>query len=77
MAETMSFAQLSAMHNNPDYLIIDKKSSKKTWNGTILTYDKGHGHWLSNFVMETGNLRYVRRSNHLLRFGDNFQYREG
>jgi ketosteroid isomerase-like protein len=77
MMESMSFSQLSEMRSNPDYLITGSKPTKQTWNGTFLTFDKGHKHWLSHFVMEAGNMRYVRRSNHLLGFGDNFQYREG
>jgi short subunit dehydrogenase-like uncharacterized protein len=77
MVSTLSLKSMYEMSANPEYLNPDVKPSKSTWTSTSVTYDKTLKQWLGPFVMETTNLKYVRRSNFLLGYGDEFQYREG
>ncbi|KAJ2992178.1 hypothetical protein HDV02_003245 [Globomyces sp. JEL0801] len=77
MMESTPIRELYKLTTNPEYLAPKVIPNKKSWNGTLVYYDKGLQTWQTPFLMESGNLRYVRRSNYLLNYGPNFQYCEG
>jgi short subunit dehydrogenase-like uncharacterized protein len=77
MIDSMKLSELKEMVGNPDYLAPNSVSNGKVWNGTTMYYDKGLRIWQTPFIMESTNLRLVRRSNALLDYGSTFQYCEG
>lgn len=75
MLSSSSIRALISFAGNPDYLSpVVQKNAK---NGTLLYHEPAIGKWVGPFFMEATNMRYVRRTNHLLKYGDQFQYGEG
>jgi len=77
IASTVSYRDQTNMAMNPDYLNPGREQVERPWKGALMYYDKDLGLWQTPFVMEITNLKYVRRSNHLLGYSNNFQYCEG
>ena len=72
-----TIAQLNEMGSNGNYLVPDAFTKHRVHAQTSLYYNEAFGKWISPFVMEGANLRYVRRSASLLNYGPEFQYSEG
>lgn len=77
MIATTTFSDLITMASDPDFLIPNSIPNRNTIASTGVKYIDGLGSWVAPFIMEATNLRYVRRSAHLLGYGKDFQYSEG
>ncbi|KAI8914476.1 saccharopine dehydrogenase [Gorgonomyces haynaldii] len=75
LVSSMSFSDLYKLSTNADYLV-PAVTDSKAHASTSMYYDNDFKKWQAPFFMEATNLRYVRRTNHLLQYGKNFKYTE-
>ena len=75
--QNSSYEDLQKLASDGDYLAPDSHPKHRVHTRTSFHYSKSIGKWVTPFMMEAANLRYVRRSASLLKYGPNFQYSEG